>query len=221
MTAFIRVFFCFLVSIVGVNAVYASTEKVFQDKIQKLKLEIDSGSVRVIGSLDQTTKVTYTAESKSCKMEIADDNGTLVIRNLSQNGGCKCDYIIYLPEAATVGLEIGATDKTVVESIKGHISVDIGAGHIEFSNNDADITANIGSGAVKYVPRKPQAPRTLTVAGGSLALSCILPKESSIKKLPEQNFMTSVSSSVKEVSDGSHDFVIDSSIGVGSVTIAY
>jgi hypothetical protein len=111
--------------------------------------------------------------------------------------------------------------KLTFDDLKSNIIVNLGFGDVEINNVDGDVVANLGSGNINYKPSKSKQVRIFEINAGSANMNCIFPENTFIQALAEYGFMAKVNSSVKQVNDGSHDFVLTGAIASGSLDMSY
>jgi len=195
-------------------------ERLFKENIIDLSMDVDAGFIAIKGHDESFTTIRFVKNSKACKDQINLSETSLHIQNNKEKGGCPCKYEIYLPSAANVNVSLGA-HRLAFSDLKSNLTFNLGSGDVDIKNIEGDVVANLGSGNINYKASTPKQVRTFEINAGTANVNCFFPENSSVETLSEYGFMAKVNSSVKQVNDGSHDFVLTGAIGSGSLDMSY
>lgn len=218
-------FSCLLVLLLCANISAASSEnlaeeQLFKKNIKSLSISMDEGSILIKGHKENNTKIRLVKASIDCKIKTEISNNILKIDNDKRKGGCSCDYEIYLPYTVKVDISLGSVPgikKLAFYDLNSNIKFNLGSGDVLLHNVNGDIMANLGAGSIDYRPLQSKHVGVLEISAGTVVLNCLFPYGSTVKTLPKYSFMAKINSSVREVNDGTHNFVLSGAIGGGSI----
>ena len=201
-------------------ALNQAEEIVFQESVDHLQISVDEGNVKVKGHDGSHIKVQFVKHNQDCRAEARVEDKVLKIKNDKKAGGCAGDYEIQVPSVVKVTVSSGASELTL-DNLKADIEFDIGSGDVKLTDVSGNIIASVGAGSISYTPARSDKVRIFDLAAGAVSLNCVFPQDAAIQMKLEHGFIVSVDSSVKQVNDGSQDFVISGAVGTGSVVMSY
>lgn len=195
-------------------------ELIFKEHISDLQVTIDEGSLVITGQDENFTRVRLIKNNKDCRTSIKIQNKELKIKNRKREGGCACNYEIQLPSSANVEASLG-TQKLTFYNLQSSIKFNLGSGDVDINKVNGNISGNVGSGNIHYQPSKSEKTSSFNILLGSGNINCLFPIGTLIKIEPRFDSATSINSSVRQVNDGSQNFIVSGAIGSGVINMSY
>lgn len=209
------------------------SKRIFTNPIDKIVIETNEGNLTFKGSLnDNNIKILAYPHHNICQDNVKIQDQQLRLINKKNQGGCQCDYTIYLPQKILIDIKSNASNIEIddmvsslnIENSAGNIkgnsilakaNVDLGAGNVTLNvSKDSSLIIGAGNGSLRF-SHIPQEKVNLEITTGVGSIELLLPADAKVHYDTQPKVDTD---SFPNIPDD-YNFKVKLKTGIGSTNI--